>query len=285
MTTTLSTTTDPDQAHDLWVVQQGYGPDVLLIGGLGDPVESWQFQLEGLGDSFRMTAFDNRGAGRSPLPDGPFTVESMADDAASVLRAAGIELRPRGRLLRRERDRPRARHPPPRPGAQPRAGQHLGAGSTPTSRRWADAWRWMVTNAPTERAFLEAFFVWIYTRRAHLDGTVSQIVEESLAFPHAASAEAIQRTVDAFLAHETADRLPEISVPAFVLAGAEDVATPPHYGQVVADLIPGARFEVWDGEAHQPMQEAPDRFNRRVADFWREVDSASRPSASNPSEE
>ena len=146
------------------------------------------------------------------------------------------------------------------------------------------AWRWMVTNAPSERAFLEAFFVWIYTRRAHLDGTVSQIVEESLAFPHAASAEAIQRTLDAFLAHETADRLPEISVPAFVLAGAEDVATPPHYGQVVADLIPGARFEVWDGEAHQPMQEAPDRFNRRVADFWREVDSTSRPSASSPSE-
>ena len=54
------------------------------------------------------------------------------------------------------------------------------------------AWRWMVTNAPTERAFLEAFFVWVYTRRAHLDGTVSQIVEESLAFPHAASADAIQ---------------------------------------------------------------------------------------------
>jgi hypothetical protein len=145
------------------------------------------------------------------------------------------------------------------------------------------AWRWMVTNAPTEREFLEAFFVWIYTRRAHVDGTVSQIVEESLAFPHAASAEAIQRTVDAFLAHETADRLPEISVPAFVLAGAEDVATPPQCGQVVADLIPGARFEVWDGEAHQPMQEAADRFNRRVADFWREADSTSRRSAGSPS--
>jgi pimeloyl-ACP methyl ester carboxylesterase len=272
MATMPSTTTEADEAHDLWVVQQGSGPDVLLIGGLGDPVESWQHQLDGLVDSFRMTAFDNRGAGRSPLPDGPFTVESMADDAASVLRGAGIDSAhvagfSGGSVIAQELA---IRHPD--------LVRSLVLIST-----WARidayfesmcrAWRWMASNAPSERAFLEAFFVWIYTRRAHLDGTVNQIIEDSLAFPHAASAEAIRRTLDAFLAHETADRLPHISVPAFVLAAAEDVVTPPHYSQVVADLIPGSRFEVWDGEAHQPMQEAAERFNRRVAAFWQEVDS------------
>jgi pimeloyl-ACP methyl ester carboxylesterase len=281
-TTTTSTTAESDRAHDLWVVQQGSGPDVLLIGGLGDPVESWQLQIDGLADSFRMTAFDNRGAGRSPLPDGPFTVESMADDAASVLLAAGIGSAhvvgfSGGSVIAQELA---IRHPD--------LVRSLVLVSTwarvdPYFEAMGRAWRWMVTDAPTERAFLEAFFVWIYTRRAHLDGTVSQIVEESLAFPHAASAEAIQRTVDAFLAHETADRLPKISVPTLVLAGAEDVATPPRYGEVVADLIPGARFEVWEGEAHQPMQEAAGRFNRRVADFWLEVDASSRSSASNAS--
>jgi pimeloyl-ACP methyl ester carboxylesterase len=279
---TQSTTFDPDRAHDLWVVQQGAGPDVLLIGGLGDPVESWQLQLDGLDDSFRMTAFDNRGAGRSPLPDGPFTVESMADDAASVLRAAGIDSAhvagfSGGSVI-----------------AQELAIRHPGlVRSLVLVSTWARvdayfeamgrAWRWMVTNTPTERAFLEAFFVWIYTRRAHQDGTVNQILEDSLAFPHTASAEAIQRTLDAFLAHETADRLPQVNVPALVVAGAEDVTTPPHYGQLVANLIPGARFEVWDGEAHQPMQEAADRFNRRVEAFWREVDSTRRPSVGRPS--
>ena len=205
----------------------------------------------------------------------------MADDAASVLRAAGIDSAhvagfSGGSVIAQELA---LRHPD--------LVRSLVLVST-----WARidayfeamgrAWRWMVANAPTERAFLEAFFVWIYTRRAHLDGTVSQIIEEGMAFPHAASAEAIQRTLDAFLAHETADRLPGISVPALVLAGAEDAATPPRYGRVVADLIPGARFEVWEGEAHQPMQEAADRFNRRVADFWREVDSTSHPSADGP---
>jgi pimeloyl-ACP methyl ester carboxylesterase len=269
--TTLSTNLT-DRAHDLWVVQRGSGPDVLLIGGLGDPVESWQFQLEGLADSFRMTAFDNRGAGRSPLPDGPFTVESMADDAASVLRAAGIGSAhvagfSGGSVIAQQLA---IRHPD--------LVRSLVLVST-----WARvdayfeamgrAWRWMVTNAPNERAFLEAFFVWIYTRRAHLDGTVSQIIAESLAFEHAASPDAIQRTLDAFLVHETADWLPSIRVPALVIAGSEDVATPPHYGQEVADLIPGARFEVMAGEAHQPLQEAPDLFNHLVASFWSEVNS------------
>src|ERR671916_3088939 len=76
---------------DVWIEQVGEGPDVLLIGGGGDTVESWQFQLDGLADRFRVTAFDNRGAGRTAMPDTPPTVEAMADDAAGVLRGLEIE--------------------------------------------------------------------------------------------------------------------------------------------------------------------------------------------------
>src|SRR5215212_4064954 len=66
------------------------GPNVLLIGGLGDTVESWQFQLDGLAERYRVTAFDNRGAGRTAMPEGPVSVEAMADDAAGVLQALEI---------------------------------------------------------------------------------------------------------------------------------------------------------------------------------------------------
>src|ERR671916_25037 len=75
---------------DIWTEQVGQGPDVLLIGGLGDTVESWQFQLDGLADRYRLTAFDNRGAGRAAMPEGPVSVEALADDAAGVLRAFEI---------------------------------------------------------------------------------------------------------------------------------------------------------------------------------------------------
>jgi 3-oxoadipate enol-lactonase len=63
------------------------GPDVLLVGGLGHTVESWQFQLDGLADRYRLSAFDNRGAERAAMPSGPVSVETMADDAAAVRRS------------------------------------------------------------------------------------------------------------------------------------------------------------------------------------------------------
>jgi pimeloyl-ACP methyl ester carboxylesterase len=75
---------------DIWTEQVGQGPDVVLIGGLGDTVESWQFQLDGLADRYRLTAFDDRGAGRTAMPDGPVSAELMADDAAQVLRALEV---------------------------------------------------------------------------------------------------------------------------------------------------------------------------------------------------
>ena len=38
-----------------------------------------------------MLAFDNRGTGLSAKPPGPYTIEELADDAASVLDARGLE--------------------------------------------------------------------------------------------------------------------------------------------------------------------------------------------------
>ena len=85
MTTTLLT------RQGLWVDERGDGPPVLLIAGLGDPAEAWTFQQEELSSRYRTIAFDNRGVGRSPLPDTPLTVEGMADDAATILDELGID--------------------------------------------------------------------------------------------------------------------------------------------------------------------------------------------------
>jgi pimeloyl-ACP methyl ester carboxylesterase len=61
-------------------------------------------------------------------------------------------------------------------------------------------------------------------------------------------------------------------VPTLVLAGEFDVILPPRFGHAVAEAIPGSRFEVLPGEAHQPFQEIPDEWNARVDAFWREVE-------------
>ncbi len=139
-------------------------------------------------------------------------------------------------------------------------------------RAQLDFWRWLAEVAPSERAFFEAFFTWVYTPRAHADGSVDQIIEEALAFPHQQSVESFQAQVDVCRTHDTADRLSQIGAPTLVLAGELDTILPPRFGQAVAAAIPDARFEVMPGEAHQPFQEVPDEFNARVDAFWREVE-------------
>src|SRR3712207_9184279 len=76
---------------EIWTQRRGQGSDVLLIAGLGDPAEAWQPQLDGLSDRYLLTAFDNRGAGRTPLPEGRrLSAATMADDAAALLRALEV---------------------------------------------------------------------------------------------------------------------------------------------------------------------------------------------------
>jgi pimeloyl-ACP methyl ester carboxylesterase len=133
----------------------------------------------------------------------------------------------------------------------------------------------LVEVAPSERAFLEGFFLDIYTARAHNDGTVDQFIEEVLAFPYKQSTEDFQTFLDAFLDHDTSDRLPDIAAPTLVLAGGRDTTARPPLCRAVAELIPGARFEVMEEEAHQPFQEVPDEWNARVDAFWREAEARS----------
>jgi pimeloyl-ACP methyl ester carboxylesterase len=260
----------PANGLEVWTEQVGKGPDVLLIGGLGDTVESWQFQLDGLQDRYRLTAFDNRGAGRTAMPEDPMSAEAMADDAASLLRAlaitsahvAGFSM---GSAIAQQLA---LRHP-----ELVRSLVLTSTYARPDAlfRSQLDFWRWLPEAVPSERAFFEAFFTWVYTPRAHADGSVDQIVEEALAFPHQQSVEAFQAQVDVCRAHDTVDRLSEIAAPTLVLSGEFDVILPPRFGRSVAAGIPNARFEVMPEEAHQPFQEVPDAWNARVDAFWREV--------------
>lgn len=254
----------------LWVDQRGEGPDVLLLGGLSDPVESWVFQLDGLSDRYRLTAFDNRGAGRSPMvPDG-FTVVDMADDAAGVLRSLGIE---RAHVMGFSGGSANAQELALR---HPDLVRSLVLVSTwgrpdPYFLTALEAWKWLAEAAPSERAMLEAFFLWIYTARAHADGTVDAIIEEALAFEHPQELEGFVRQLDAWKPHDTMDRLGTIDVPTLVVSGGQDLITRPALNVAVADAIPGAELVVLPDEAHQPFQEQPEAFNAMVADFWRRV--------------
>ena len=78
--------------------------------------------------------------------------------------------------------------------------------------------------------------------------------------------------LDAYSEPDRTERVERITAPTLVLAGGRDLNARPELGRLVADLIPGARYEVMAGEAHQPFQEIPDEWNARADAFWREVE-------------
>ena len=255
---------------ELYVDQRGTGPDVLFLAGLSDPAEAWTFQLEALADRYRMTAFDNRGAGRSPMPPDGFTVADMADDAAELLRALGI---PSAHVAGFSGGAATAQHLALR---HPDLVRSLVLVSTwgradRFLRSFMEAWTWLPDAAPSERAMLEAFFALIYTPRAHETGMVDAIIEEAMSFPFPQPPEAFIRQLAAWKVHDTLDRVHEITCPTLVVAGEVDLITPPRYGRAVAERIAGAEFVVLDGESHQPFQERPEQFNELVTAFWSRV--------------
>lgn len=70
---------------------QGSGHPLLLIGGLGYSRWFWHKVVPGLAEHFHVITFDNRGAGDSDKPDGPYTVPMMAADTAGLLDALAIQ--------------------------------------------------------------------------------------------------------------------------------------------------------------------------------------------------
>src|SRR5271168_4351769 len=70
--------------------EQGQGAPVLLIMGLGYASAMWHRTRPVLAQWYRTIAFDNRGVGLSDVPPGPYSIATMASDAAAVLDAAGI---------------------------------------------------------------------------------------------------------------------------------------------------------------------------------------------------
>lgn len=267
--TTLSTTSTVDVGDvQIRVERRGQGDDVLLLAGLTDPLEAWQPQLDTLADRYRLTALDNRGAGLTPVGDGTLTVEKWADDAAAVLRHAGIGSAhvcgfSGGARIAQELA---LRHPD-----LVRSLVLCSTWAEPDAyvRQVADTLTWMVDAAPTPRAMLEAFFLWIYSPRAHRDGTVAAIIDEALASP--LPEPDFHAQLDASMSHSTGERLRQITVPTLVVAGGDDVMIRVSAGREVASLIPGAELVVMEGEAHQPFQEVPEEFNAIVTAFWDRV--------------
>jgi pimeloyl-ACP methyl ester carboxylesterase len=76
---------------NLYCESSGEGEPLVLIAGLGYGLWMWHKMTPGLARHFEVIAFDNRGAGQTDKPSGPYSVQMLAADTVGLLDALGVE--------------------------------------------------------------------------------------------------------------------------------------------------------------------------------------------------
>jgi pimeloyl-ACP methyl ester carboxylesterase len=256
--------------HELHYLQRGEGEPLLLIQGMSGTHLSWGDEfLELLARDFRVTYFDNRGMGSSSRVDHPFTIAELADDAAGLLDALGIE---RAHVLGVSMGGMIAQHlalEHPEKIATLTLGCTYAGGEgselTPpeNGRRLVEAW----TSGDRERAIRTGWEVNVAPDFAADDDNYTRFREAVLSAR--APLPVIQLQAQAIGGHDVLERLGGLEAPTLVIHGELDGMLPASNGRLIASRVPRARLEVLEGVGHLFWIEVPERSASLVAEHAR----------------
>lgn len=245
---------------ELHYERAGSGEPLLLIQGMSGTHVAWGDNFKGaLEESFDVVAFDNRGIGHSERILEPFTIAEMAADTAALLDELGWESAhvlgiSMGGMIAQElalADAGRLRSLAlgctycGGPGSQlmpQENAEKLLAGFSSGDREQAIRAGYEVNLSPAFRAEEGAFAAF-----------------HQMATSVPAAREIIQLQLQAILGHDTSARLSGIATPALIVHGTVDGVLPYANGEMIAGLMPSARFETLEDVGHMFWWEQPQR--------------------------
>jgi 3-oxoadipate enol-lactonase len=233
-------------------------PVLVLSNSLGTAMEMWDAQAPALRERFRLLRYDTRGHGGSPAPPGPYEIGDLGRDVIHLLDRLGIERASfcglsvggmTGMWLAAE---------------APERVERLVLLCTSALLGPKSVWDERIATA-TERGIaalvdgvIERWFTPAFrAENPEVVGKMARTLRETDPGGYAGCCAAI-RDMD------LRDRLPSVGASTLVVSGAEDPATPPEHGGLIADAIPGARFEVVPDAAHIANVEQPEKIARLI---------------------
>lgn len=252
---------------DIYYSQRGEGPDLLMIMGLGAHSGAWALNAPELAKSFRVTTFDNRGAGRTSAPDEPYSMRQMADDTAALMEAIGLE---RAHVLGASMGGMIAQELAiNNPGHIDRLVLACSRARTSEMRRRVSVAQRALYEAGVPRESIMAIQQpWGSTATLLQDpAKPAAAIAFAMQDPHPIAKHAYLRQLDATMAHDTLDRLKRIEAETLVLVGAEDILTPPYESEELAANIPNATLRILPRGGHGFSGEYPAEFNAAVVEF------------------
>jgi pimeloyl-ACP methyl ester carboxylesterase len=253
---------------------QGDGHPLLLIAGVGYSGWYWRKVVPGLAKDFRLITFDNRGAGDSDKPAGPYTVKMMAEDTIGLLDALGIESahvmgHSLGGFIAQELI-----------GMRPdlvsklvlASTNHGGTNVIPITPEAME----VLTNREGDPMELVRRGIAIACAPGFMEqhGDVAQeLIAYRFTNPVPPEQYQAQVAAGAGMAYLTAEQVVErtgaIQVPTLILFGEYDQVVPPGNAELMADLIPDSQIQIIPGVGHMFPIEDPETTIALLQDFLR----------------
>ena len=252
----------------------GDGPPLVLISGLGQNALAWAEGGEKFRSRYRTLVFDNRGVGRSSVPEGPYAIDQMADDTWELIAHLGLE-RPAvvgwslgGSVLQSLL----IRH-----GADLRCAVLLNAfpNYTPVHHVWLDGLIAIRRTDVSPEAKYILSLPWTLTPLILADhARTGDLIARTLSNPWPTTNAGFEAQAAGLRVYDSTGGLPRVSTPTLVLTGAEDVLTPIAQSQQIARAIPGAELEVMGKGGHSMLIDYPTEVTRRILDYLARHDDA-----------
>jgi len=240
---------------------------VVFVEGLGYGRWMWNWQVDALEEDYHLLLPDNRGTGDSDAPEGPYTIEEMAADLEAVLEDAGVEGvhvigASMGGMIaqayaigydRAETLSLLCSTPGGEDAVEATEETLAIMYATPEGADVRELIRYRMTPALSD-GFAEA----------HED-LMEQIVDWRLEMDADDAARTAQATGVAM--YDAGEQLGELSIPTLVLHGTEDRVLPVENARLLAERIPEAQLELFEGGPHLFFLEDAELVNDHLQAF------------------
>jgi 3-oxoadipate enol-lactonase len=247
----------------LYWEELGKGEPLLLIMGLGWASYLWNRTRKLLSEKFRVITFDNRGVGRSDVPEGPYPIPTMASDAAAVLDAAGVKSAhvfgiSMGGMIAQEV----ALNYPER--VKSLILGCTAAGGPAALQPSPEVIQTLMRRGMTPQEAIEAIDPFIY----HPD-TAPELIEEErkLRLEWYPTSEGYLGQLQGIMMWEAYSRIGKIAAPTLVLHGDADQLVPTGNGKLIAERIPNAKFVTISKAGHVFPTDQPEATRQALLAF------------------
>lgn len=249
---------------DLYYEQAGNGPHVTVIHGVGSRSDDWALACRELTGRFRVLRCDLRGHGRSPSPDGAWTINDFTADIAALLdrlriqrtHLAGFSL---GGLI-----------------AQRFALDYservnrlslicATTGRTPEQKANALERMHKLQTLPVDEYVEQSITRWFTPEFVREQPA---LVEGKRALIRSLNRDAYVRAYRVLVDTNHADELHRIHHPTLIIAAENDIGSPPAMSEKMHQLIPDAKLVVIPRLRHSLLLEAPALVGGLLREFF-----------------